>query len=70
MRPSFVILAMLGVAAGLNGTLAPWGTNPHSTDVPNPHSTASPPGPTGVAAGPCWQAQGRLALPWPRRNRL
>jgi len=37
MRRSFVILAMLGVAAGPNDTLAPWGTNSHPTDAPKRH---------------------------------
>jgi hypothetical protein len=37
MRRSFVILAMLGVAAGSNETLAPWGTDSHPTDVPKRH---------------------------------
>jgi hypothetical protein len=37
MRRSFVILAMLGVAAGPNDKLAPWGTNAHPTDAPKRH---------------------------------
>jgi hypothetical protein len=37
MRPSFVILAMLGVAAGSGETLAPWGANHHPTDAPKRH---------------------------------
>ena len=37
MRRSFVILAMLGVAAGSNETLAPWGTKSHPTDAPKRH---------------------------------
>ena len=37
MRQSFVILAMLGVAAGSNETLAQWETNSHPTDAPKRH---------------------------------
>jgi hypothetical protein len=37
MRRSFVMLALLGVAAGSGETLAPWGTNPHPTDAPQRH---------------------------------
>jgi hypothetical protein len=37
MRGSFVILALLSVAAGPNETLAPWGTNSHPTDIPKRH---------------------------------
>jgi hypothetical protein len=37
MRRSFVILAMLGLAAGPHEPLAPWGTNSHPTDAPKRH---------------------------------
>jgi hypothetical protein len=37
MRWSFVFLAMLGLAAQPNETLAPWRTNTHPTDVPKRH---------------------------------
>jgi hypothetical protein len=37
MRGYFVILAALGVAAGPNETLAPWGTSSHPTDAPKRH---------------------------------
>src|SRR5688500_17735977 len=37
MRPSFVVLAMLGVAAGANHTLPPWGAKSHPTDAPKRH---------------------------------
>jgi hypothetical protein len=37
MRRSFIILALLGVAAGPKVTLAPWDRNPHPTDAPKRH---------------------------------
>jgi hypothetical protein len=37
MRRFIVILALLGVAAGPNEKLAPWGTNAHPTDAPKRH---------------------------------
>src|SRR5947207_13309955 len=37
MRRSFVILALLGVAAGSNEKLAPGGTDSHPTDAPKRH---------------------------------
>jgi hypothetical protein len=37
MRRSFILLGVLGVAAEPSGTLAPWGTNTHPTDVPKRH---------------------------------
>jgi hypothetical protein len=37
MRRSFVILAVLGVAAGSNETPAPWGKDFHPTDAPKRH---------------------------------
>lgn len=37
MHRSFVILALLGVAAAPNDTLAPWGTNSLPTDSPKRH---------------------------------
>jgi hypothetical protein len=37
MRQSFIILAMLGVAAESNEPPAPWGTNSHPTDAPKRH---------------------------------
>src|SRR6516162_8068963 len=37
MRRFFVILAMLGVGAESNETLASWGTNSHPTDAPTRH---------------------------------
>src|SRR5437660_64537 len=37
MGRSFVMLVMLGVAAGSNETLAPWGKNSHPTDAPKRH---------------------------------
>jgi hypothetical protein len=37
MRPSFVLLAVLGVAAGFDETVAPWGTKSHPTDAPKRH---------------------------------
>jgi hypothetical protein len=37
MRRSFVILALLSVAAGPNEPLAPWGASSHPTDAPKRH---------------------------------
>lgn len=37
MRASFVILAMLGMAAGPTDTLPPWGTKSHPTDAAKRH---------------------------------
>ncbi|HMF16648.1 MAG TPA: hypothetical protein VKE98_05540, partial [Gemmataceae bacterium] len=37
MCRSFVFLAVLGVAAGSNATVAPWGTKPDPTDMPKRH---------------------------------
>ena len=37
MRAFFVILALMGAAAGPSETLAPWGTNHHSMDAPKRH---------------------------------
>lgn len=37
MRRSFILLALLGLGAGPDETLAPWGTNSHPKDAPQRH---------------------------------